>query len=384
MKQQAQNKDPARVMYLDIDVLTAAKERFNRLYDEYDNVWIAYSGGKDSQVCVTLAEMILKERGQDEKPKVFFRDEEIIPDIVIDDVRKKAESGDYEFRYFANEMQNRKFLMGKQENYVAWDKQRKWLRDPPPYAIQELTDRKGNVVPTRDLTQTQLDDVFWGKEKGKTVVVTGVRADESVMRFMGLCQKEGTENWLGTNSKIHQAKPVFDWTELDIFKFFYEEEVPYCKIYDDQMWSGMALRVSTPLHEMTSHQLPKLKSMYPTFYHQIVQLFPDVEAHARYWTDYDKKGLLKRYPPTFDGIRAYIDDHLGDDEEVHRRNHAYVDGCEKARKAKIEAQGHDKNLGGYPVYYVFNQVISGGWGKNGVKPMLDKNVSLEMKEYERQ
>lgn len=390
LKEQPATKDPRKVQYLDMNVLEAAWGRIKHLLLNYDHVWFAYSGGKDSLVNIELADLVLKHlkeegygRDPDEKINVFFRDEEVIPDTVWKECERQALSGRWNFRYYAIPMSSRKFMLGKLEKYTMWDPKRDHIRQPPECAITRLHDKDGNEVYTGDLTQKDMDDLMFGDLPGKVCIVTGIRADESLMRFAGMLQNTSEHNWLGTQAKIHIAKPIYDWSETDVFKFFYDHDVQYCKIYDEQLWAGRNFRVSSSLHEMESVNLNFIKAMYPTYYHQLVSIFPDVDAHMRYWKEYDQTGLIKRFPPTFDGVREYCHETFADKPEDLKRVLAYVDDCERARAAKIKRQGHDKNLGGYPILYVFKQVLMGSWYKDGAKPIMDNAISMEMHEYER-
>lgn len=393
MKDQPATKDPRKVQYLEVDVLEAAISRIHHLYDTYDNIWWAYSGGKDSQVNIELADIILKckqQRGQrpkGEKVNVYFRDEEVIPDIVVQTCIDAYNSGRWNFRYYAVPMSSRKFMLGKLEVYTMWDPAREHIRAKPSFAIPELRvasgQNAGEIIDTSQLTQKDMDVLMFGDLPGKTVLCTGIRADESLMRFAGMLQNTSEHNWLGTGAKIHMAKPIYDWSETDVFKFFYDFEVDYCKIYDDQVWAGRNLRVSSSLHEMESINLHFIKAMYPSYYHQLVALFPDVEAHTRYWKEYDQTGAMRKYDPTFDGIRQYCRDKFTGEPKVLKAHLGYLDDCERARTAKIKRQGHTKNLGGYPVYYVFKAVLTGSWFKDGARPAMDNSISKEMHEYER-
>ncbi|NOQ30181.1 MAG: hypothetical protein GQ570_03565 [Helicobacteraceae bacterium] len=389
MKQQPATKDPRKVEYLETTTLDEAFDRTEYLFKNYDNVWFAYSGGKDSQVCLEVADIVLKRlqkegvRPPEEKVNVYFRDEEVIPPIVWETCADAHQSGRWNFRYYAIPMASRKFVLGELVPFTMWDLNREHIRTPPEFAITSLYDKFGEVVDTSDLTQKDMDHLMFYDLKGSTVLCTGVRADESLARFGGVMANKSERCWLGTSAKQHIAKPIYDWTEIDIFKFMYDYDIEYCKTYNDLLWSGRSLRVSSSLHEMNSIHLDKLKGMYPEYYHQIIQIFPEMESQTRYWKDYNSTGALKMYDPSFDGLRKYCHDKVGEQPDLLAKYLHYVGACEKARNNKIERQGHAKNLGGYPILYVFNNLLKGSWFKDGASPMKDMDISPEHHEYER-
>lgn len=389
MKQQPATKNKRQVEYLDQNVLEAALDRIRYLYAHYENVWFAYSGGKDSQVCIELADIVLRElreagkRREDEKVCVYFRDEEVIPPVVWQTCAEAHESGRWNFRYYAIPMASRKFVLGELVPYVMWDPTRNHIRKPPPFAITRILAKDGTPVNTGQYTQKEMDSLMFSDLIGKTVLCTGVRADESLSRYSGVISNKSERCWLGIGNKEHIAKPIYDWSEIDVFKFLYDYAVEYCETYNDLLWAGRALRVSSSLHEMNSIHLDKLKSMYPEYYHQLVSVFPEMEAQTRYWKDYDKKSVLKLYDPTFDGIRQYCIDRFGEEPDLLKKYIKYIDDCEKARKAKIKKLGDPTSLGGYPVLYVFNNVLMGSWFKDGASPLKDSDVTPLHYEYER-
>ena len=45
-------------------MLDAAKERLQIIFENFDNIYLSFSGGKDSSVMVQLANMVAKEMGK--------------------------------------------------------------------------------------------------------------------------------------------------------------------------------------------------------------------------------------------------------------------------------------------------------------------------------
>lgn len=364
----AQQNAKKHVIYQDKDVLTAAKERINYLIDQFDQLWVAYSGGKDSLVVLKLVEEVYAERGIKEKVNVLFRDEELIQDCIIDFVREYAESGRYNFRYLAVPMKVGKFIMGKHFPFTAWDPERKWHREPPPYA--EFSLPSGEVA-----DENNMDSAVFQGYKGRIGVLIGVRADESLKRYMS-CVAKVEDNYISrtTAKNVWTCKPIYDWSETDVFKYFYDREIQYCPVYDSQMWAGTQMRVASSLHERAMPQLFAMKAMYPKYYDTLVSLMPEIETHFRYYKEMDKGAVFKQYPHSWDGIRQYIRDRL--ETEMQEDALAYVDNCERWRRNN-EQRDQNAVLGNLPILYVFKVVMSGSFVKAAIFPVSATQDDLD-------
>lgn len=361
----------ANKKYIDIDVYTAAKERIKNIINMFDSVLVCFSGGKDSLTTLCLVEEVYKELGIKEKIKVVFRDEELIPDDVIDFVTEKYKSGKYDFRYYAIPLKSSKFILGKTYDYIQWDKDREWVRQPPSFAIRQ---DKYQVF-----DQYTADSYICKDEKGKVAMLTGMRADESLIRFSS-CVSKVDNNYINNtkDKRIKLCKPIYDWTERDIFLYFYKNNIKYCKIYDLQLFNRQNFRVSTPLHAESSKQFNKLRTLYPTFYQQIIDIFPEMLVQERYWKELNRDlSDIDRYPHSVAGIKQYIEDNI---EDKHQKYLALlrVKRCMTNRTNKIK-EGNIRNLGGYPLMYIFKAIINGQYKRN----IMPRNkASLEEFLYE--
>ena len=369
--------------YLDIDVYEAAKQRIKHTINLFDSVLVAFSGGKDSLCVLNLVKEVYAELGIKEKVKVFFRDEELIPDNVIDFVQGIAESGEYDFRYYAIPLKSTKFILGNTVEYIQFDANREWLRQPPEYAIRLP---KGDK---RVFSQYEADEFICQNEKGKVAIINGIRADESLIRLRS-CINKKNENYINaTESKrIKLVKPIYDWTERDIFIYFCKNDVRYCEIYDEQLFNNEALRVSTPLHAESAKNFCKIKTRSPRFYQQLISLFPEMIVQDRYWNEYDRQKTFNanEYAHTFAGLLNYIKTTINDEEQ---RNLAImrVKQVWNIRVNKMNA-GQRHNFGGYPLLYLF-EVIAAGQFKRVIQPKIDvaykyfEFEGLSREEYER-
>jgi 3'-phosphoadenosine 5'-phosphosulfate sulfotransferase (PAPS reductase)/FAD synthetase len=158
--------------------------------------------------------------------------------------------------------------------------------------------------------------------KGKIAFITGIRASESLMRFRSSVNKLN-DNYINQVSdpnarNVMLCKPLFDWDEDDIFKYFYDNNIKYCKIYDMQMWANNNLRVSTPLHAESAKRFNLIRTTTPDFYQRVIDVFPEMLAHERYYKELDKDAIKERYGKSYEGVRAWIEDNLADDENQYK------------------------------------------------------------------
>ncbi|GHU51720.1 phosphoadenosine phosphosulfate sulfurtransferase [Clostridia bacterium] len=362
-------------IHIEKDVFTAAKERVKNTLLEYDDCACAFSGGKDSLVTINLVDAVRKEMGLQGKTKVFFRDEELISGNVIEFVKSIAESGRFDFRYFAIPLESTKVLLGKPTSYVQWDCNRQHLRQPPDYAIK--------AEPYRVFSQYNADDFIAQGMNGRVAFFLGIRAQESLNRLQMLLKKKSSRNYVFPQTKrVSTVCPIYDWTEDDVFLYFYKEKVPYCEIYDNQMLNFEGLRVATPFIAESAAHFNKIRTRDPIYYQQLVDLFPEMLVQERYFAEYDKStsGVdFGKYSRDAKGIYAFIDDVLDDQHQkdvAKKKALAAISARETRLKTNPESI---KNLGGYPLLYIMESVLNGSY-KRYIKACLmptDKHFEYE-------
>lgn len=114
-----------------------------------------------------------------------------------------------------------------------------------------------------------------------------------------------------------------------------------------------------------------MRTQDPVFYEQIIRVFPEMQAHERYYRDLDHRGDLAEYSQDFEGVRRWIDEHMGDDPAVY----GLAVTC-------LETINHLRKSAGpevYPPRYVLNCFMNGsfkrGIRRKFVEPKRRKKVS---------
>ena len=321
-------------MFLDIDCVNAARQRIRHVYDTFDTVCVQFSGGKDSTAVLYLAKEVHEERGLG-PVKVIFRDEEMVSPLVLDYVDKVRNYDWVDMEWYCLPYSSEVWVLGVREPVVMWNANReregRRVRPIPSWAITAehfgLTADEG--LPER------IDYYTMQGKTGSVAFITGVRANESMVRYRSLVQKLH-ENYIVSPYKMKKsiplkfAKVIYDWQTDDVLKFITEEHgAEYCEYYDLAALTGSNTRVGIPLHSVAIRRIGDVVATEPEFYDRLWEIWPDIDAQRRWWPEFDIEKLINRYADEgFEGAKECIRENiLGD--ELQRRAKAYVSDFRK-------------------------------------------------------
>lgn len=240
--------------YLDMDVLTAAKQRIAKVFDDFPRVYVSFSGGKDSSVMLHLVmEEAIK---RDRKVGVLLVDLEGMYKITIEHIQAMYDlyADHIEPYWVCLPIRLRNAVSVFEPRWMCWEpgKEDVWIRQPPPIAI---TDETFFPFFRRGMEFEEFVPLFgkWYGGGKLTACFVGIRSDESLNRYRTIKGKKSMfeelqwTTWLGDG--LYNVYPIYDWKVSDVWLYNTRYHKPYNKLYDYMHQAGLTpsqMRICQP------------------------------------------------------------------------------------------------------------------------------------------
>lgn len=276
------NLQQRQVFSSDRNVLEAARERIAAVFDDFENICVSISGGKDSTVLAHLAGAEAKRRGR--KIKVFFLDEEVDYQNTIKQVQHIL------FEMYPDNIVPVWFQLPfhltnatslTESQLVAWEpgKSSVWMRRKDKRAIKHWP-YEGKLKIANKVKGFGFYDVIGNFEANqeRSCFFVGLRADESLHRWRAVTRNPGHKDWCWTTKAEGEgnikAYPLYDWSFMDVWRYIHDEKLQYNKIYDWMYKRGVPLlemRISSLIHERSFKAICELPEFEPDTYDKLVR-----------------------------------------------------------------------------------------------------------------
>ena len=259
-------------IYNNENVLEAALYRIRYLFDEFPNVIVGFSGGKDSTVTLNLALQVAKEKNR--LPlKVLFIDQEAEWQGTIDYVTKVMTDSRVEPMWYQMPMVITNNAASYNRYSYCWDEKEKdhWIHEKHELSIKE---NNYGTIRFHELFEKIIAHEF---KNIKTCYLAGVRTEESPKRFVALTNAI-TYKWITFGSALNKKNqhytfyPLYDWSYTDIWKYINENNIEYNKIYDKYYQHGVSLnemRISNLHHETAIQSLLIIQEIEPQTWNKL-------------------------------------------------------------------------------------------------------------------
>ncbi len=274
--------------YNEQNVYDALQERLHYLFVEFDNIFISFSGGKDSGLLLNLLLDFRRKYYPNRRIGVFHQDFEAQYNVTTEYVErtfKRLESEPLTDLYWVClPMATRTCFSSYQMYWYPWDdtKEDLWVRPMPehPYVIN-LNNNPMSTYRYR-MHQEDLAKQFgrWYRVSHgdkRTVCLLGIRADESLQRYSGILNKKygyKGECWISKQFKdVYAASPLYDWTTADVWHANAAFGYDYNHIYDLFYMAGLKpsqMRVASPFNDSAKESLNLYRVIDPEVWSKLV------------------------------------------------------------------------------------------------------------------
>jgi len=307
--------------YNNLNVYEAAVQRLNWLFDEFPNVVVSVSGGKDSTVIFHMTLKIAQERNR--LPlNVLFIDQEGEWASTVEEIRYMMYHPDV--KPFWLQIPLKLFNATSHDDHwlTSWDPAcpEDWIHPQDPISLKENIYKNNRFHKAFDAALR----VHFGATP--TANIGGVRTEESPRRLMGLTHMP-TYKW-ATWGKVIDRKlnhytfyPLYDWSYSDVWKSIWDHKWPYNRVYDSMYQYGvphLKMRVSNFFHEVSIPHLFYIEEFEPETYARLAKRLKGIDMAAKLGaTDF----WVYELPFVFSTWRAYRDyllEHLIDNPEWRR------------------------------------------------------------------
>tara|TARA_R110001632_G_scaffold33612_1_gene86282 strand:- start:1509 stop:2792 length:1284 start_codon:yes stop_codon:yes gene_type:complete len=262
-----------------MNVYEKAIERIDYTFKEFDNIYVSFSGGKDSGVMLNLIVDYMRKNNITKKVGLFHIDYEAQYQHTTDYVDLVYSENEDLFDYFrvCLPISAQCCTSMSQDHWVPWCDESKdlWVRDLPKVSINE-----GNN-PFDFFEKGQWDYDFmikfskWmhkNKKASKTACFVGIRTQESFNRWRAIHSDKNYKKYEGKrwtkeiDDNIYNIYPIYDWKTEDVWISNYRNEWSYNKLYDLFHQAGLTIaqmRVASPFNDSASETLKLYKVIDP-------------------------------------------------------------------------------------------------------------------------
>lgn len=305
-----------RQVYVDKSVLEAARERICYVFDEFEHIIVSISGGKDSTVLAHLA--LLEANQRNRRIGLFFLDEEVVYESTVKQIEYLM--GLYPENtiplWFQIEFHLTNAVSLQESQLIAWEKGKHkiWMRSKRPTSIQHKPwDPAKETVRDKNKGFGFYDVINnFQNSRSNTAFVIGLRATESPNRWRAVAKHPGYKDtyWCTKGQRGNVSfYPLYDWNYHDVWKYIYDHQLRYSRIYDYMWKKGMGaqeIRVSSLIHEKAFKSLVELPEFEPRTYDRLLKRARGISVGHLYGKD-NRMLRARTLPKNYQSWREYRD-----------------------------------------------------------------------------
>jgi len=262
------------------------QKRLEYIFNEFDNIYVAFSGGKDSGLLLNLTLKYMRENNISRKIGVMHMDYEAQYTVTNEyvDLTLSSNHDLIEPFWLCLPMSVPCTTSMHQSAWIPWNPEEKdiWVRDMPNHDYVINLENHHFDWYEQGMIDYNVQNKFlkWYHQRqggGKTCCLVGIRTQESLHRFTAIVNKQDMHDgkiWT-TNAwkNMCAAYPLYDWEVDDIWTANAKFGFDYNKIYDLMHYAGIKphnMRVASPFLGTAQESLNQYRIIEPKTWGRLI------------------------------------------------------------------------------------------------------------------
>lgn len=269
-----------------MNVYQATQNRLQTIFSEFDNVYVSFSGGKDSGVLINLCLDYIKQNNLPHRLGVFHIDYEAQYQMTTDYVKSFLDKirNEVDIFHICLPIAAQCATSMHQAFWTPWDKDKKdiWVRELPKNCVNEENNSLDFFK--KNMWDYELQEKFSGwfhkyNNAEKTCCLVGIRTQESLNRWRAIHSDRNYRNYKNLNwtrkiqENVFNAYPIYDWVTEDVWIANYKNKWEYNKLYDLFYQAGLnidQMRVASPFNDYATESLKMYRVIEPNTWAKMI------------------------------------------------------------------------------------------------------------------
>lgn len=233
--------------YQPYDVLHAAKERIKYVFDNFERIYISFSGGKDSSVMMHLVLEEAVKRNRKVGVLIIDLEAQYTDTITHLNIMVEAYKNIIDLHWVCLPLLLRNAVSNYEPRWCCWEPEKEdiWVREKPALASKE---EYPFFVPKMEFEEFMVLFGEWYGRELLTAGFIGIRADESLHRYCAIARNKDGLTYNGykwttlVSRNLYNIYPIYDWRTEDIWTYHGKfPNKPHNAIYDKMQMAGVKI-----------------------------------------------------------------------------------------------------------------------------------------------